>query len=373
MNNQIPLVDLKAGYEPLKDEIHRAWDDILSGMHLFLGPNVQAFESEFAAYCGVERAIGVSDGTNAIQLALRACGIGTGDEVITVSHTFIATIEAILLAGATPVFVDIDPRTFTMDVSQVENRITSKTRAIMPVHLYGQCADMDPILEIARRHDLYVIEDACQAHGAEYKGRKAGSMGDAAAFSFYFTKNLGAYGEGGLVTTKDTEMARRVRMLRDHGSEKRYYHEYLGWNARLDELQAAVLRIKLTRLDQWNNQRRQNAALYNKSLEQLGLILPSEATYNRHVYHLYVIRTPQREALRQYLNTQGIGTGIHFPVPNHLQKPLQDFGYTRGSLPVTEAIADEILSLPMYAELSQEQIERVANVIKDFVREYAIT
>ena len=373
MNDQIPLVDLKANYAPLKDEIQRAWDDVLSGMRLFLGPNVQAFESEFATYCGVEHAIGVSDGTNAVQLALRACGISPGDEVITVSHTFIATIEAILLAGATPVFVDVDPQTFTMDASQVENRITPKTRAILPVHLYGQCADMDPILEIARRHDLYVIEDACQAHGAEYKGRKAGSLGDIAAFSFYFTKNLGAYGEGGMVTTKNAELARRIKMLRDHGSEKRYFHEYLGWNARLDELQAAVLRIKLPHLDQWNDQRRQNAALYHKSLEQLGLVLPSEAPYNRHVYHLYVIRTPQREAMRQYLNAQGIGTGIHYPVPNHLQKPLEEFGYGRGSLPVTEAIADEILSLPMYAELSQSQIERVAQVIQEFIRESVST
>jgi dTDP-4-amino-4,6-dideoxygalactose transaminase len=373
MNDQIPLVDLKANYAPLKEEIHRAWDDVLSGMRLFLGPNVQAFESEFAAYCGVEHAIGVSDGTNAVQLALRACGIGAGDEVITVSYTFIATVEAILLAGAKPVFVDIDPQTFTMDVSQVESLITSKTRAILPVHLYGQCADMDPILEIARRHDLFVIEDACQAHGAEYKGRKAGSLGDIAAFSFYFTKNLGAYGEGGMVTTKNAELARQVRMLRDHGSEKRYYHETLGWNARLDELQAAVLRIKLPHLDEWNNQRLQNAALYRQSLNQSGLILPYEAPYNRHVYHLYVVRTPQREAMRQFLNAQGIGTGIHYPVPNHLQSALKDFGYDRGSLPVTEALVDEILSLPMYAELSRGQIERVANVIQEFIHESVST
>ncbi len=371
MNNQIPLVDLKAGYEPLKDEIRRAWDDVLSNMHLFLGPNVQAFESEFAAYCGVEHAIGVSDGTNALQLALRACGIGTADEVITVSYTFIATIEAILLVGAKPVFVDIDPRTFTMDVSQVESRITPKTRAILPVHLYGQCADMDPILEIARRHDLFVIEDACQAHGAEYKGRKAGSLGHLGAFSFYYTKNLGAYGEGGLVTTKDAELARRVRMLRDHGSEKRYYHEYLGWNARLDELQAAALRIKLPHLDQWNNQRRQNAALYRECLEQSDIILPNETPHNRHVYHLYVIRTPQREALRQHLNQQGIGTGIHYPVPNHLQNSLNAFGDGRGSLPVTEAIVDEILSLPMYPELNRDQIERVAATVQGFINEYS--
>jgi dTDP-4-amino-4,6-dideoxygalactose transaminase len=367
MNNQIPLVDLKANYAPIKDEIHRAWDEVLNGMHLFLGPNVQAFESEFAAYCGVEHAIGVSDGTNAVHLALRACGIGPGDEVITVSHTFIATVEAILLSGATPVFVDIDPRTFTMDVSQVESRVTPKTRAILPVHLYGQCADMDPLMEIARRHNLFVIEDACQAHGAEYKGRKAGSLGDAAAFSFYFTKNLGAYGEGGMVTTKDAGLAKQVRMLRDHGSERRYYHDYLGWNARLDELQAAALRIKLPHLDQWNDQRRRNAALYNQSLEQLGLILPCEDPNNRHVYHLYVIRTPQREAMRQYLNEHGVGTGIHYPVPNHLQNTLKHLGYEPGSLPVTESVAGEILSLPMYAELTEDQIRYVSGQVKDFM------
>jgi dTDP-4-amino-4,6-dideoxygalactose transaminase len=373
MNNPIPLVDLKANYEPLKTEIHRAWDEVLGSMRLFLGPNVQAFENEFAAYCGVQHAIGVSDGTNAVQLALRACGIGPGDEVITVSHTFIATIEAILLVGAIPVFVDIDPLTFTMDISQVEDQITPKTRAILPVHLYGQCADMDPINEIAQRHGLFVIEDACQAHGAEYKGRKAGSLGHVAAFSFYFTKNLGAYGEGGMVTTQDAELARQVRMLRDHGSEKRYYHEYLGWNARLDELQAAALRVKLPHLDQWNEQRRQNAALYRECLGQSDIILPFEAPYNRHVYHLYVIRTPQREALRQHLNQQGIGTGIHYPVPNHLQNSLIAFGYKPGSLPVTEAVAEEILSLPMYPELQGEQIHRVANVLQDFSNTSAST
>ena len=371
MNSQIPLVDLRAGIVPLKAEIMQAWDDVLSSMHLFLGPNVQSFEKEFASYCTAEHAIGVSDGTNAVHLALRACGVGPGDEVITVSHTFIATVEAILLAGATPVFVDIAPRTLTMDASQIESRVSSKTRAILPVHLYGQCADMDPILEIAQHHGLYVIEDACQAHGAEYKGRRAGNLGHAGAFSFYFTKNLGAYGEGGMVTTSDSEIARRVRMMRDHGSEKRYYHEMLGWNARLDELQAAALRIKLPHLDRWNNQRRQNATLYNQYLDDFDVTLPSEAPYNRHVYHLYVIRTAQRDAMREYLNKQGVGTGIHYPVPIHLQHSVGDFGHKRGSLPVTEALADEILSLPMYPELREEQIERVASVMRDFRNELA--
>jgi dTDP-4-amino-4,6-dideoxygalactose transaminase len=369
MNTNIPLVDLRAQFEPLENEIYQSWDTVLEGMRLFLGPNVQAFEQDFAAYLNVKHAIGVSDGTNALHLALRACGIGPGDEVITVSHTFIATGEAIVLAGAFPVFVDIDPFTYTMDVRQIESRITARTRAILPVHLYGQCADMDPILEIAQKYGLFVIEDACQAHGAEYKGRKAGGIGTMAAFSFYFTKNLGAYGEGGMVTTNDSDLAHRVQMLRDHGSEKRYYHEFLGWNARLDELQAAVLHVKLPHLDRWNELRRQDAALYNQAMQSLDLIIPCEAPHNRHVYHLYVIRSKQRDELRQYLNEKGIGTGIHYPVPIHLQKPFSEYGLGPGSLPVTETITGEILSLPMYPELKNEQIDRVVEQVRSFSRE----
>lgn len=366
MNKPIPLVDLKANYEPLKDEIQHAWDEVLSGMRLFLGPNVQAFEKEFAAYCGVNHAIGASDGTNALHLALRACGIGQGDEVITVSHTFIATGEAILLSGASPVFVDINPKTFNMDIEQVESQITPRTRAILPVHLYGQCAEMDEIMDIARRHNLFVIEDACQAHGTTYKGRKAGSLGHMAAFSFYFTKNLGAYGEGGMITTSDDELARKVRLLRDHGSETRYYHDELGWNARLDELQAAVLRIKLPHLDEWNKKRRQMASLYNQLLSDADVLTPFEAPDRRHIYHLYVIRTKQRDALRSFLNDQGIGTGIHYPVPIHMQKAFKFLGYNSGDFPVTEAITADILSLPMYAELTEQQVESVTNAIKIF-------
>jgi dTDP-4-amino-4,6-dideoxygalactose transaminase len=256
-----------------------------------------------------------------------------------------------------------------MDVSQIERHITPKTRAILPVHLYGQCADMDPIMKIAKRHDLYVIEDACQAHGAEYKGKKAGSLGDIAAFSFYFTKNLGAYGEGGIVTTNDDGLAKKVRMLRDHGSEKRYYHELLGWNARLDELQAAVLRIKLPHLDEWNRERRAAAEQYKQALKPLGVILPYEAPYNRHIYHLYVIRDLHRDSLRQYLTDHNVGTGIHYPVPNHLQNSFKEFSYGPGTLPVTESISNEILSLPMYAGITSNQVERVTNLIHDFVQE----
>lgn len=364
MTNPIPLVDLKAQYEPLKDEIQQAWGEILSSMRLFLGPNVQAFEKEFAEYCRSGYAIGVSDGTTAIHLALRALGIGPGDEVITVSHTFIATSEAILLAGATPVFIEINPQTYTIDVDQIEQAITPRTRAILPVHLYGQCADMDPILEIANKYHLAVIEDACQAHGAENKGRKAGSMGDVGCFSFYFSKNLGAYGEAGMVTTSNPELAQKMRMIRDHGSEKRYHHEMLGWNGRLDELQAAVLRIKLPHLDAWNEQRRQIAAFYRDRLAGTNLVTPEEASGNRHVYHLFVIRTPEREALRNALQTEGIGTGIHYPIPVHMQPVFSGFNCPPGSLPITERVVSEILSLPIYPELTMEQAGQVVEVIK---------
>jgi dTDP-4-amino-4,6-dideoxygalactose transaminase len=372
MSQNIPLVDLKAQYQPLKADIHAAWDQALDSMHLFLGPNVQAFEKEFADYLGVEYAIGVSDGTNALHLALRAAGIEQGDEVVTVSHTFIATGEAILLAGAVPVFVDIDPRTYLMDANQIEDHITPRTRAILPVHLYGQCADMDSILAIAEKYGLIVIEDACQAHGADYKGRKAGSMGTLGTFSFYFTKNLGAYGEGGMVTTNDPELARRVRMMRDHGSEKRYHHELLGWNGRLDELQAAVLRVKLSHLDSWNDQRRDNASFYQDVLSELDIITPVEVPDNHHVFHLYVIRSPHRDALRSYLGERGIGTGIHYPIPIHLQSVFENLDYPPGSLPITEEVTGEILSLPMYAELTHKQINHVGEEIRLFMTELVL-
>jgi len=368
MEKSIPLVDLRAQYEPLQDEIRQAWDEALASMRLFLGPNVQAFEREFADYCGAGQAIGVSDGTTALHLALRACGIGAGDEVITVANTFIATVEAILLAGATPVFVDIDAVSHTMDVTKIEERITPRTRAILPVHLYGQCADMLAILEIARRNGLYVIEDACQAHGAEANGCKAGSMGDLAAFSFYYSKNLGALGEGGMVTAQDAELARRVRMMRDHGSEQRYYHDLLGWNGRLDELQAAVLRIKLRHLEAWNDMRHQHAEVYRQGLADLDVTPPAEIAGRRHVYHLYVIRTREREALRNWLGERNISTGIHYPVPCHLQQVCSSLGYRPGSLPVTEQVVGEILSLPMYPELTEDQIVRVATEIARFFR-----
>ena len=362
----IPLVDLRKQYAPLKDEILSGIGRVLDGMQLFLGENVQALEREFAEFCGVAHGIGVSDGTTGLHIILRAMGIGPGDEVITVSHTFIATAEAILLTGAKPVFVDIDPATYLMDVSQVEARITPKTKAILPVHLYGQTVDMDPLLEIAKRHNLKVVEDACQAHGAEYKGRKAGSLGDAAGFSFYYSKNLGAYGEGGIITTGDAELTDKMRKIRDHGSGARYHHDLIGFNGRLDEIQAVVLRAKLPYLSGWNEQRRAHAELYTKLLSGSPVTTPVERADDCPVYHLYVIQTPNRDELQTSLKSCGIFTGIHYPIPIHLQACAGFLGYQKGDFPVTEEVTSRILSLPMYAELEDEQIEYVANAIRRY-------
>jgi dTDP-4-amino-4,6-dideoxygalactose transaminase len=362
----IPQVDLRMQYQPLKEEILEGISRALDGMHLFLGENVQALEREFAQFCEVKHGIGVSDGTSALHIILRALDIGPGDEVITVSHTFIATAEAIVLAGATPVFVDIDPQTYLMDVAQVEAKITPRTKAILPVHLYGQTVDMDPLLRIAARHRLRVIEDACQAHGAKYKGYRAGSIGDAAAFSFYFSKNLGAYGEGGFITTDDDELAHRICMIRDHGSERKYYHDLMGFNARLDELQAVVLRSKLPHLEMWNEKRREHARRFNQLLQGTSVITPTECPENRHIYHLNVVRAPKRDELQIWLRRQGIFTGIHYPVPIHLQQSMQSLGYKQGDLPVTERVVTEILSLPMYAELTDEQVVNVVDAIRAF-------
>lgn len=366
----IPLVNLKKQYTPIKEEVLTGIEKVFEGMMLFLGENVQALEKEFAEYCNTKFGIGVSDGTVALQIILRAMDIGPGDEVITVSHTFIATAEAIVLVGAKPVFVDIDPQTYLMDVNQIEAKITSQTKAILPVHLYGQTVDMDPVMEIASRYGLKVIEDACQAHGAEYKGRKAGSLGDAAAYSFYFSKNLGAYGEGGFITTNDPELYRQMRMIRDHGSEKRYYHDFLGMNARLDEIQAVVVRAKLKYLEEWNEQRRNHAKLYDKLLKNTPIITPKTTDNGLPVYHLYVIRTPEidRDALQIYLKENGVGTGIHYPVPIHLQNSMKNLGYKSGDLPYTEKTVKEILSLPMYAELMDDEISYISKIVKNFFK-----
>jgi dTDP-4-amino-4,6-dideoxygalactose transaminase len=363
----IQFVDLRKQYAPFKEEILAGIEKALDGMHLFLGENVQQLEKEFAQFCGATYGVGVSDGTAALHTILRAMEIGTGDEVITVSHTFIATGEAIVLAGAKPVFVDIDPDTYLMDVSQVETKITSRTKAILPVHLYGQTVDMDPLLEIASKHGLRVIEDACQAHGAEYKGRKAGTIGDAAAFSFYFSKNLGAYGEGGFITTNNTELATKIRMIRDHGSGAKYHHEVIGLNARLDEIQAVVLRAKLPHLAEWNSIRREHAKLYNELLMDTSVKTPTELEGNIPIYHLYVISVAGRDDLQAALKEQGIFTGIHYPIPMHLQKSMEYLGYKPGDFPVTEKVTSEILSLPMFAELTDDEIRKVVSSIKVFV------
>ncbi len=362
---RIPLVDLKSQYQDIKEEVLSEIGQALDGMQLFLGKNVQTLESDFAAFCGVESAIGVSSGTDALHIAIRACGIGPGDEVITVSHTFIATIEAIILAGAKPVFVDIDPQTYNMDTCQVERMINSKTRAILPVHLYGYPSDMDPILELARTYKLKVIEDACQAHGAEYKGCRTGSMGDAGCFSFYFTKNLGAYGEGGIITTSDPDIAERCRMLRDHGQNSKYHHSMMGINGRLDEIQAAVLRVKLPHLEDWIEKRRNLAQAYNASLPAL-VEKPQETPWAKHVYHLYVVRTPERDQLRAWLENKGIGAGMHYPIPVHMQEAWREYGGGDFSLPVTEKITKEIISLPIYPEMTNEEVDYICDCIREF-------
>ena len=368
---KIPLVDLKTQYQGIKNEVLEGISTALEGMNLFLGENTQALEDEFANFCGTSFAIGVGSGTDAIQLVLRALGIGPGDEVITVSHTFIASAGAIVQAGARPVFIDIDPDTYTMDPTKIERVITPQTKAIMPVHLYGQPADMDRVAirrhrRLAEKHNLKVIEDACQAHGATYKGRRAGSIGQAATFSFYFTKNLGAYGEAGMVVTSDEEVAAKVRLLRDHGSTEKYKHAMLGMNSRLDELQAAVLRVKLRYLDKWNTLRGSHAESYTRLLPREVIRTPAKSVDVQHVYHLYVIETDQRDVLKQWLNECGISTGIHYPVPIHLQPAFQDYGYSQGSLPVTESKVRRILSLPIYPELTLNQIQYVSRCIEEF-------
>jgi dTDP-4-amino-4,6-dideoxygalactose transaminase len=361
----IPLVDLSAQFQPIRDEIMHAIEDVFDSMHLFLGPQLHAFEKEFAAYCGASYCAGVGNGTDALHLALRAAGVGPGDEVITVAHTFFATAEAIVMAGAAPVFVDIDPATYLMDVSQVEQRLTPRTRAVIPVHLYGQMVDMDPLMDLARRHNLVVIEDAAEAHGADYKGRRAGSIGHLACFSFYYSKNLGAYGEAGAVTTSDPNLARRLMLLRDHGSELRYHHSEYGYNSRMDEIQAAILRVKLRYLEEWNVSRQEHAATYGRLLADAPVIQPRVAPDRSHIWYVYVIRSTERDALRQKLADRDIGTGIHFPIPIHLQPATRELGYVQGDLPNTERVASEVLSIPMYAELSEAQLEYVAHALRE--------
>lgn len=364
----IPQANPGANTQAHRAEIEAAIARVLDRGWYILGPEVEAFEAEFAAFCGVAYGIGVGSGTEALHLALRALDIGPGDEVITVAHTAVATVVAIELAGARPILVDVHPSTYTLDPAHLEPAITPRTRGIIPVHLYGQPADLAPIQEIARRYGLWLIEDAAQAHGATYRGRPVGAWGDLACFSFYPTKNLGALGDGGMVVTNDTQLARRIRELRQYGWRSRYVSETAGFNSRLDEIQAAVLRVKLRYLEAENERRRALAQRYTALLAGCAVIPPAEQPDARHVYHLYVIRSSRRDDLRQALHNRGIATGIHYPLPIHLQPAYRHLHPGPGALPVTEHLAGEILSLPLYPELSEEQVEHIAQAIREFTQ-----
>ncbi|PWK76881.1 DegT/DnrJ/EryC1/StrS family aminotransferase [Aminobacter sp. AP02] len=361
----IPLLDLKAQYAGIKAELDAAVLKVLASAQYVLGDEVVAFEREFAAYCDVKHAVAVNTGTSALHLALLTAGVGPGDEVITVPFTFVASVSAICYAGARPVFVDVEPVTLTMDPGKLEAAITSRTKAILPVHLYGQMADMDAITAIADRHGIAVIEDACQAHGAEFDGRRAGSIGVSGCFSFYPGKNLGACGEGGMFVTNDDAMAKTARMLRDWGQEKRYHHVLKGFNHRMDGIQGAILRVKLRHLEDWTNARRANARHYSQLLAGSRQVrAPVEVAGRRHVYHVYAVRSHDRDGLERSLQEVGIQTGLHYPVPVHLQQAHEDLGYRKGDFPVSETAAREVLSLPMFPELTPAQIEQVVAAVE---------
>ena len=368
VQTSVPFVDLRAQGRALADELQAAMAAVLARGDFILGQEVALFEQEFAAFCQAQAGVGVSSGTAGLELALRGLGIGPGHEVITAANTFIATALAISYTGARPVLVDVDPQTYNIDVEQIERAITAATRAIVPVHLYGQPADLDAILEIANRRGLAVVEDACQAHGATYKGRRVGAIGHVGAFSFYPSKNLGAYGDAGLVVTNDERLAGEIKMLRNYGQPRKYYHLIRGYNYRLDTLQAAVLRVKLPHLEAWSLARRQHAQRYSHLLAGLPAVTPGEAAFAQSVYHLYVIRVERRDELAAHLRGRGIETGIHYPVPIHLQPAYHDLGYGEGSFPVSEAYAGQLLSLPMYAELSDDAIDFVVAAIEEFYR-----
>ena len=362
---RVPFLDLKAQYEPIQLEMNAAIHQVIKQTAFAGGPFVEQFEKDFAAFCNCKYAIACSSGTSALRLALFSLGIGPGDEVITTPNTFIATAEAISACGAKPIFVDIDEETYNMNPELLEDAITPQTKAVIPVHLYGQICDMEKILRIADSHGLFVIEDACQAHGAEYKDWTAGSMGDAGCFSFYPGKNLGAYGEAGAVTTNKSELAEKMRMYRDHGQQSKYYHSVVGWNDRMDGIQGAVLSVKLKYLAGWNRARRQHARLYSELLSSFeDIITPVEPADGKHVYHIYAIRTQYRDALMKHLGEQGIACGIHYPIPLHMQKAYEYLELPEGSFPVTETCAREQVSLPMFPELSFIQIQAVCKAIE---------
>jgi dTDP-4-amino-4,6-dideoxygalactose transaminase len=363
----IPFMDLKKQYDAIRGEIEPAVLKTLESTQFVLGREVEAFEKEFASFCGAAHAVALNSGTSALHLALLAADIGPGDEVITTPATFVATVAAIVYTGATPVFVDIDPASYTINPALIEEKISKKTRAILPVHLYGQTADMDLIKAIAANHGLLVIEDAAQAHGAEYSGRRAGGIGDIGCFSFYPGKNLGAYGEGGMLVTSNGEYERKARMLRDWGQEAKYQHVLKGYNYRMDGIQGAVLRVKLRHLESWTEARIAHGELYDRLLEGAPVTTPKRMPYARHVYHIYALRSPARGEIQKYLNEKGIQSGIHYPEPVHLLKAYEDLGYRKGDFPVAEKVFSEELSLPMFAELTDEQIEQVSSAIRDYV------
>jgi dTDP-4-amino-4,6-dideoxygalactose transaminase len=368
-HQNVPFVDLGAQYRDIAAEINDAISKVIQEADFILGHEVRQFEEEFAAFCDARHAVGVDSGTSALELALRAFDIGPGDEVITAANSFIASALGISHAGAQPVLVDVDPFTYTMDVKAVERAITRRTKAILPVHLYGHPAHMGPLRQLAEKHGLVVIEDACQAHGARYEGKRVGSLGHAAAFSFYPGKNLGAYGDGGMVVTNDQKIANRLEMLRNYGQQEKYKHLFRGYNRRLDTMQAAILRVKLKYLEKWNAARRWNAQLYQKHLEGTAIVVPGAARGAESVWHLYVVRTEQRDQLKNHLVSKGISASIHYPVPIHLQPAYEELGYKRGDFPVTESYAERVLSLPMYPELTAGQIQQVSLAILAFLSE----
>jgi dTDP-4-amino-4,6-dideoxygalactose transaminase len=365
----VPYFDLKAQYASLREEVLAALDRVGRKAAFILGEEVQEFEKEFAAYCGVKHCVAVNSGTSALHLALLAAGVKPGDEVITTPNSFIATAEAVSYAGATPVFADIDPKTANIDPSQIARAVGSRTRAILPVHLYGLPAEMDPILEIASGHNLAVIEDACQAHGARYHGRRVGGMGNAAAFSFYPTKNMGGYGEGGALTTNDDELAALARTLRSHGEVRRYTHDRIGYNYRMDGFQGAILRIKLRRLDEWNARRNEIAQIYRRVLAGARLEVQEGAACEERIYHLFVVYVDDRDAVRAKLEERGVQTAIYYPLPIHLQRPYKSSGYPKGSLPHVERACERVIAMPLYPELTDEQVSFAAKSLREIVRE----
>jgi dTDP-4-amino-4,6-dideoxygalactose transaminase len=360
----VPFLDLKRQYASIKEEMDQAISNVLSHAKFIMGPEVKAFEEKAAEYCGAKSAVGVASGTDALLLSLRACEVGPKDEVITTGFSFFATAGVITRLGATPVCVDIDPETYNIDPAKIEEKITSKTKAIMPVHLYGQCADMDPIMQIAQKHNLKVVEDAAQAIGSKYKGKKAGSLGHFGCFSFFPSKNLGAAGDGGMVVTSDEKMAELLRMLRVHGAKPKYYHSIVGYNSRLDTLQAAILSVKLKYLDGWTEKRREHATIYNQAFKNMDVVTPKEEDFNYHIYHQYTIAVKNRDRLREVLKEKQIGHDVYYPVPLHLQECYKHLGYEEGDLPVIDRKAKEVISIPIYPELTTEEQNFVIETVK---------